>query len=52
MTKSVIIDLGLGNLEQDTPVRVKLWWNSEQKRPDEHNTNLPPDPILPRLYKI
>ncbi len=52
MTKSLIIDLGLGNLEQDTPVRVKLWWNSEQKRADEYNTNLPPDTILPRLYKI
>jgi len=52
MTKSPIIDLGLGNLEQDTPVRVKLWWNSEQKRADEYNTNLPPDTILSRLYKI
>ncbi len=52
MTKSLIIDLGLGNLEQDTPVRIKLWWNSEQKRADEYNTNLPPDTILSRLYKI
>ncbi|MFM6277833.1 MAG: hypothetical protein ACKN9K_05795, partial [Dolichospermum sp.] len=52
MTKSVIIDLGLGNLEQNTPVRVKLWWNSDQRRPDEYQANLPPDPILSRIYKI
>ena len=52
MTKSVIIDLGLGNLDHNTSVRVKLWWNSEQKRPDEYHANLPPDPILPRVYKI
>lgn len=52
MSKSVIIDLGLGNLEQDTPVRIKLWWHPEQRRPDEYNAKLSPDPILPRLYKI
>ena len=52
MTKSVIIDLGLGNLEQDTPVRVKLWWNSDQRRPDEYHAKLSPNPILSKLYKI
>ena len=52
MKKSVIIDLGLGNLEQNTPVRVKLWWYQDQKRPDEYHAKLPPNPILPKLYKI